>query len=42
MTQLWTLFVVLLNTGFHRRPTLRYPLSGKVVIFDRYVCDSSA
>jgi thymidylate kinase len=42
ITQLWTLFVVLVNAGFHRRPTLRYPFAGKVVIFDRYVCDSSA
>ena len=42
LTQLWTLFVVFVNGWFHRRPTLQHPFSGKVVIFDRYVCDSSA
>lgn len=42
LTRLWTLFVVLVNASFHRRPGYRYPFAGRVVVFDRYVCDSSA
>ena len=37
----WVLLVALANVAFHRRWTLRHPWSGRVVVYDRFVCDSA-
>jgi len=37
----WATIVVLANVAAHRRATFRYPWHGRVVIHDRYTCDSA-
>jgi len=41
LTHIWATVVVLVNVASHRRSTFRYPFRGRVVIHDRYTCDSS-
>jgi thymidylate kinase len=37
----WATIVILVNVGSHRRATFHYPFRGRVVIHDRYICDSA-
>lgn len=41
LTHTWAILVVLVNVASHRRSTLRYPWRGRIVIHDRYTCDSA-
>jgi len=42
LTQAWATIVVLANLVSHRRATFRYPWRGRIVIHDRYTCDSAS
>jgi len=41
LTHVWATIVVLVNVVSHRRSTFRYPWRGRVVVHDRYTCDSA-